>query len=221
MREIGITFDLDDLSLLWKQRDIFEAVFMQVATHPTEDLSPDVLDPLKVCPLLHLWLRFNLAKGQLHNPQKLFCITAPSRSPAYTAWRQRRLGATRSQLGFHGYIIDHPSLATELANGCSVGGYFCAFDAPRLDQVYDYNDPKSMDLFRGVARSLEEVLGWSAGHALLYWSTEPHDNPHYIDFLREYEKVTGATLCTATARFNEARTSVASGKSVSVRVKLG
>src|SRR3546814_3496107 len=62
-----------DLSLLWKQRDIFEAVFMQVATHPTEDLSPDVLDPLKVCPLLHLWLRFNLAKGQLHNRQKLFC----------------------------------------------------------------------------------------------------------------------------------------------------
>src|SRR3546814_15747066 len=47
MREIGITFDLDDLSLFWTHRDIFEAVFRTVATHTPTDLSTDVLDPSK------------------------------------------------------------------------------------------------------------------------------------------------------------------------------
>ena len=44
------------------------------------------------------------------------------------------------------------------------------------------------------------VLGWPAGHGMLYWSTEPHDNPHYVKLLGLWEESTGAMLCTATAR---------------------
>ena len=47
------------------------------------------------------------------------------------------------------------------------------------------------------------MLGSAAGHGFLYWSTEPNDNPHYIDFMAEFERITGSTVCTATARTDE------------------
>ncbi len=38
---------------------------------------------------------------------------------------------------------------------------------------------------------------------MLYWSTEPNDNPHYVKLLGLWQGMTGAKLCTATARANE------------------
>ncbi|HEY7791022.1 MAG TPA: radical SAM family RiPP maturation amino acid epimerase [Vicinamibacterales bacterium] len=199
LREIGITFDVDELSPLWKDKRVFEDALM----NPEESDPKDVTDLLARSPLLNLWARFVMKKAEMYRAQRHFCTHQPSSSPRYTAWRRRRLAAVRSELGMYGYNIDHPQLAIELAVGCSVGCYFCAFDAKKLARLFDYTVPENRALFRGVAGVFRDRLGWSAGHALLYWSTEPADNPHYIDFLRDYEEITGATLCTATARAND------------------
>lgn len=39
---------------------------------------------------------------------------------------------------------------------------------------------------------------------LLYYGTEPHDNPHYTDYLKEFADITGHLTCTATAAPAEA-----------------
>ena len=50
---------------------------------------------------------------------------------------------------------------------------------------------------------IAEVLGWPAAHGMLYWNTEPNDNPHYVKLLGLWEGLTGARLCTSTARVGE------------------
>lgn len=40
--------------------------------------------------------------------------------------------------------------------------------------------------------------------ALLYYGTEPHDNPHYLDFMKDYDDLTGGPLCTSTAAGTDA-----------------
>jgi len=54
-----------------------------------------------------------------------------------------------------------------------------------------------------VAAGMLGVLGWPATHGMLYWCTEPHDNPHYVRLLEFWQQLTGAMLCTATARAGE------------------
>lgn len=199
LKEIGITFDIQELAPMWQRRDLFE----QVLRDPDSEGAAEALLMMEAHPLLHLWGRFTLRKAEMYIEQRRWVTTTPSESAKYTAWRRRRIQATRSELGAYGYNIDHPSLAIELALGCSVGCYFCAFDAPKLQQTFDINVPENLELFRGVSDSLRRQLGWSAGHALLYWSTEPADNPHYIKFMEEYLQVTGSAVCTATARADE------------------
>jgi radical SAM family RiPP maturation amino acid epimerase len=154
-------------------------------------------------PILQMWSRYRMHRSQLYVKQREFLTTTYSASKQYSAWRMRRIAATKSELGFYGHDIDHPSVAIEMQVGCTVGCYFCAFDAPKLQKVFDYNDEANRELFRGVAKSLLKHLGWSSGHALLYWSTEPADNPNYVDWMKEYRAVTGASVCTATARADE------------------
>jgi len=199
LKEIGITFDINELAPMWQRRDLFERALRE----PEGEANAEVLQMMDAHPLLKLWGRFTLRKAELYIEQRRWVTTTPSASAKYTAWRRRRIQATRSELGAYGYNIDHPSLAIELALGCSVGCYFCAFDAPKLQQTFDINVPENRELFRGISASLMKHLGWSVGHALLYWSTEPADNPHYIKFMEEFLDVTGSTVCTATARADE------------------
>ena len=84
-----------------------------------------------------------------------------------------------------------------------MGCYFCAFDAKKLEKVFDITVPENRQLFREMSACLRQRLGWCSGHALLYWSTEPADNPHYVEFMKEHQEVTGCSVCTATARADE------------------
>lgn len=199
LKEVGITFDIKEMSPMWERKELFE----QALRDPDSPEAAQALMTMEEHPLLHLWGRFQLRKAEMYIDQRRWVTTTPSASAKYTAWRRRRIQATRSELGSYGYNIDHPSLAIELALGCSVGCHFCAFDAPKLTQTFDINAPGNRELFRGVSQSLKKHLGWSSGHALLYWSTEPADNPHYIQFMEEYLDVTGSAVCTATARADE------------------
>jgi radical SAM family RiPP maturation amino acid epimerase len=204
LREIGVHFDLDAVSLAWEQPGIFEELLARIPNEESLDQLPDeVIGPVRDYPLLLLWARYCTARARLQAEQKRFVVNMESESASFTAWRRRRIRAVQSELGSYGYSIDHPILAMEVALGCSVGCPFCAFDAGKLQQVLDWEDPESRALFQDVSRSLYQKLGMSTGHALLYWRTEPHDNPHYIDFMRDFGEITGSTVCTATARSQE------------------
>jgi radical SAM family RiPP maturation amino acid epimerase len=199
LKDVGITFEVEALSPMWTCRDLSARVLQD----PQSPAAQEIEAVVAAHPIMQLWVRYRQRKAELYVDQRQWVTTSPSESSAYTAWRRRRIQATKSELGPYGYEIDHPSLAIELAIGCSVGCYFCAFDAKKLEKVFDINVPENRELFRGVAASLRRHLGWSVGHALLYWSTEPADNPHYIEFMKEYRSVTGASVCTATARADE------------------
>ena len=199
LKEIGISFAIEELSPLWAQKDTFD----EALAAPASAAAQRALELVEAYPTLHLWAKYKMKRASLYVQQRTWITTTPSESSRYSAWRARRIQATKSELGPYGYEIDHPALAIELAVGCSVGCYFCAFDAPKLQQVFDINVPENRQLFRDISLSLRTQLGWSSGHALLYWSTEPADNPHYIEFMKEYRAITGSSVCTATARADE------------------
>jgi hypothetical protein len=196
LRDVGVTFDVEEVALLWKGVEANEILSKTIyfITSPDE-LPAKQLEELQRYPLLYLWARFAFLKSNMYRIHNDSIPDFPTKSDKFAAWRRRRIMATRSELGSYGYTIDHPMLAIELAVGCSVGCYFCAFDAPKLQQVFDYSVPENRELFRGIVRSLTDLMGpRAAGRCLLYWSTEPHDNPHYIDFMKEYEKITGVAV---------------------------
>jgi radical SAM family RiPP maturation amino acid epimerase len=199
LKEIGVTFEIEALEPVWRDREVFE----QALDAPESQAAQDAFRLVESYPLLNLWARYKLRRAQAYVEQRVWLTTTPNDSPSYSAWRRRRIQATKSELGHYGYEIDHPALAIELQVGCSVGCYFCAFDAPKLQKVFDIGVPENRQLFRDIALSLRLRLGWSSGHALLYWSTEPADNPHYIQFMKDYKEITGSSVCTATARADE------------------
>jgi hypothetical protein len=45
-------------------------------------------------------------------------------------------------------------------------------------------------------------MGRGVGGGMLYYATEPNDNPHYIEFLRIWHEETDYKLCTSTARYD-------------------
>jgi radical SAM family RiPP maturation amino acid epimerase len=205
LRRIGITFALDEIALLWEKPEAFAELAGVINGKRTfEELSDGARAAAKTSPLLTLFARFSYLKSKMyarHQDRAQNGVRTPT--PEYDAWRKRRVAATKSELGYYGESIDHPVLAIELNVGCSVGCYFCAFDAPRLSDVFDYEVPENRKLFRDVSESFYGVFGPAAGHCLLYWSTEPNDNPHYIDFMKLYREITGSTVCTSTARWSE------------------
>ncbi|MER2492654.1 radical SAM family RiPP maturation amino acid epimerase [Catenovulum sediminis] len=195
LRDTGVKFDLSEVEILWKNKD--EIGDCAEKTLNEESFTDEQQKLLDKYPLIKLWMKFNEFKRKRH----INNVTNPPNSPnpRYDAWRNRRILSGKSELGSYGHSIDYPALAIEIAKGCSVGCYFCAFDAQKLETVFDYNDEHNRHEFRKVATAFNQHLGYTAGHALMYYSTEPYDNPHYIDFLKEYEKITGSFLCTATA----------------------
>jgi hypothetical protein len=83
-----------------------------------------------------------------------------------------------------------------------VGCWFCSFAVDKLAATLDY--PKKRGEVLSIVRQCGEIFGHEMiKMSLPYYRTEPHDNPHYIDFLKDFEKETGAVLCTSTAACND------------------
>ena len=201
LKDIGVAFEPEAMELLWlrpDQVDRFPLLTMHYARF--EDVPSDLHALLAPYRELRLWYRWRHRFDRSIMIHKLTASFKPTLSPEYTAWRSRRVSAVRNELGAFGWTLDHPCHAVEMAVGCSVGCGFCAFDAGRLQTVFDLTRRENRELVRGVAEGMRNVLGWPAGHGMLYWSTEPHDNPHYVKLLEFWQQLTGAMLCTATAR---------------------
>ena len=201
LKDVGVTFEPEAMELLWLQPDLFDRFPLLVARHASfEDAPSDFHALLAPYRELRLWLRWRHRIDRGGMIQKFRASAMTTLSPEYTAWRFRRVAAVRSELGSFGWALDHPCHAVEMAVGCSVRCPFCAFDAGNLQTVFDFSRPENRERVRAVATGMARVLGWPAGHGMLYWSTEPHDNPHYVKLLAFWQELTGAMLCTATAR---------------------
>jgi radical SAM family RiPP maturation amino acid epimerase len=197
-RSIGINIDLEDISLLWEQPDYFLdiASFFGKSCNLSQSTNLS-LSLLEEYPVLKLW--FEYLERYNHNYKKYLSeIQRLPKNLIFDAWRMRRIKAVKSELGHYGYQLDNPVFAFELGKGCSVGCWFCAYAAAKLEKNFDYEENKY--LFTEIVKQSIRLFGKDgAGYALLYSATEPHDNPHYLDFVRDFESLTGSTVCTSTA----------------------
>ncbi|WP_040855632.1 hypothetical protein [Thiorhodovibrio frisius] len=125
------------------------------------------------------------------------------RHRAFSAWRARRLAAAKSELGILDADLLSPAVAIELCDGCSLRCWFCALAPQPLRAVLDHATER--DLFRAIVQGCLAVIGAEiAPITLLYHGTEPHDNPHYLDYLRDFEALTGSKVFTSTAVVEDA-----------------
>lgn len=203
MRKIGITFKLDDVAMIWENPVEFNSFFSNMAGHGINEMPNDIPISFDDYPILKLWARYSLTRNRIGRGVNGQAIEMP-KNRKFNEWRNRRILSARSELGFFGYTIDHPILAFELGDGCSVGCWFCAFATQKLKKNFDY--PENREFFRSVVKHCVDIFGKrAAGMALLYYGTEPHDNPHYIDFIKDHAEITGSPSCTSTAIIHDVK----------------
>lgn len=197
LKRIGISFDPDQLAILWKSPEPARQYIEKARHGCRHDLPQETLNEVRSYPLFQLWVRFISLKYVLEKTLRQQILPVPGQ-PQFEAWRSRRISSARSELGFYGYTINHPVISIELSDGCSIGCWFCAFAAHKLKGILEYTEGN--DFFRGVAESCVTLFGKKqAGTAMLYCGTEPHDNPSYIRFVKDYTEFTGFPPFTSTA----------------------
>lgn len=196
LQQIGVTFDVRELALFWEDSGLHLEI-LQGCACGNEALALEIRKKLQKAPLIDLWFRYAAHKNAVYHQFRRTVFRVP-KNPQFDAWRMRRVAAAKSELGHFGHVIDHPILAFELGDGCSVGCWFCAFAARKLTTNLEY--PKYRGFFQEVVSSCAELFGPDqASMALLYYGTEPHDNPNYLDFLKDFKAITGHPTCTSTA----------------------
>lgn len=113
-------------------------------------------------------------------------------------WRERQIGRCEGALGGVNEAFVHALVTYELAEGCSVGCEFCGLGAGRLKSVFRYTE-ENAKLFRDVLKATREILGDAAGGGMMYFATEPLDNPDYEKFEQDYLKEFGIIPQITTA----------------------
>lgn len=96
-------------------------------------------------------------------------------------WRERQINRCNGNLGGVNRSFVHAPICYEMADGCSMGCEFCGLAAGKLTKVFRYTE-ENAKLFREVLAVCNEVIGYPAGHGMLYFATEPMDNPDYEKF---------------------------------------
>lgn len=198
LKAIGVLFDLKELSLIWEVPEIFVKYSLMLnCTCSDYEIDAESVERVKQYPLLSLWFKYSFYKKNLYLQSRKIIYRVP-KNKKFDAWRLRRIASSRSELGLFGYHIDHPVFAFELGDGCSVGCWFCAFATKKLTKNFDYGENR--EYFSEIVHKCVDMFGKNpTAMALLYYGTEPHDNPDYINFIKDYHKITGHPVCTSTA----------------------
>ncbi|MCR4739383.1 MAG: radical SAM family RiPP maturation amino acid epimerase [Lachnospiraceae bacterium] len=115
-------------------------------------------------------------------------------------WRARQIRRCDGVLGGLNESFVHTVVTYELAEGCSVGCKFCGLSAGPLKKVF-FHTPENSRLFKDVLKSCHKILGDAAGYGMMYFATEPLDNPDYEkfedDFYEEFHTVPQITTAAA------------------------
>ncbi|NLB43173.1 MAG: radical SAM family RiPP maturation amino acid epimerase, partial [Clostridiales bacterium] len=197
LKQIGVDFEPREVDLLWNSPEIIYELICNTNDYEDMDTPAEHIALLKNYPILELWIRFTQNR-KLHYKEACAYRGQLSKNSQFESWRNRRIISSQSELGAFSHYIDHPTLALELSEGCSMQCWFCSFSAQKLKSVLDYTENK--DYFRGIVQACTELLGREAASlAMLYYASEPYDNPHYIDYMKDFAHITGSDVCTSTA----------------------
>lgn len=196
MKKIGIELELDDISFFWKYPVAVNCYLDLIIKNREDEITNEIKKILTELPMLVLWGKYY--KMRKHSRLSVKDALFESTHKNFGLWRKRRIASSKSELGYYAIEIFPPAFSFELNNGCSVGCWFCSFAANKLSATFDY--PKMKEEALSIVRHCKDIFGIELLQmSLPYYRTEPHDNPHYIEFLKDFEKETDAVLCTATA----------------------
>ncbi len=118
----------------------------------------------------------------------------------FKAWRDRQIARTLSQFPkCHYDSIAHAPMCFELSKGCSVGCWFCGISAPRLGDIFIYNQ-ENAKLWCEVLELMRGILGTAGGEGFCYWATDPLDNQDYEKFCSDFHEILGSFPQTTTAQ---------------------
>ena len=168
---------IDRLSSLGVREEVIESMSsVQNANNPTHpillklsEISVDPkelyndIDRLESSIYLRLHFKYTILKAISQREHHDWSLNKLSGESPYFAWRKRRIKAVRSELGWYGHGIDHPTFSIELGVGCTVGCTFCAFDAQKHETNFDFNKSGNVELFRAVAGAFKTVMGDGCG----------------------------------------------------------
>ncbi len=119
---------------------------------------------------------------------------------SFRIWRERQHNRVFHQLGEAGARgIVHTSWAVELSKGCSGGCWFCGLGAGRKEADF-LHTPENARLWREVLEVIKGIVGpKAAGQGVLYWATDPMDNPDFERFADVFADAFGRFPQTTTA----------------------
>lgn len=156
-------------------------------THDKKSLSVDEVDKLlkEIPDILFRYGQFFANKIYYRDKLKdTLCVPKNSR---VKKWRERQINRCQGAVGGANESFIHAIITYEMAHGCSVGCEFCGLSAGKLQHVFRYTD-ENAELFRNVLKVCHEELGEAAGQGMMYFATEPLDNPDYEKFEEDYYK---------------------------------
>lgn len=128
------------------------------------------------------------------------------KNAAFKRWRQKQVNRCWGQFGGDNFAFVHVPLVFEMAVGCSVGCPFCALSSEPLRKLFRAG-AENLRLWQEVLDVVKDIIGRAAGEGVLYFATEPLDNPDYEKFAEIFEENLGKApqITTAVAMRNPER----------------
>ena len=129
----------------------------------------------------------------------IFRNLAGSDNGVFAKWRSRQM----ARLAGQDHSLDssknpHMLFAIELSKGCSIQCDYCGLAAGPLKSVARF-EPENEKIFRDILQSFAAFFGSAAHTGMLYWATEPLDNPDYEKYLTAFYEEFGWIPETTTA----------------------